>query len=733
MSKNIYKLILKVGVYMSLFSVFLVYSGFLFPYITSKQIYFNILIEFISIFWVVYLLKYPKERPKITYVGWGLIAYFSVVLLTSFTGVDFNLSFWGDIERMLGFFHIVHFLVLYFIIITVMREWQDWKIFLLLSVILAQIVSLNGIVGQAYSTIGNTAYVAGYIIFNIFFTFILIAREQNIRLRWAYLALLPLLVKQFLLASSAGGAFGLGFSFFVMLFLYGMFSSNQKIKKYTFAAIITFSVLTITAFSNKSLMKDTSLLSDMSFEKNTFKTRLISWKAAMYDMPNHFFLGTGFGNFAVTFDKYFDPIFYNYSRSETYFDRAHNNIIEIASTTGMLGLMAYLSIFLAAGIYLIRYFNSGVINIYDFCFVSALLIAYFVQNLAVFDSLVTFIGLMMTLGYVHWITQNRGVVTQEIYSEENNGKVIVTRDNEIFALVVVGFVFITIIYQYNYKPIRMLKGTIDGQIAFIEGDYPRANKHYAQALSYHTGLDRDSKVAFVREVGSRISSLISLPKEERDSMVNMAIRLAEENVALNPLDSMLQLQLSQIYRVAADYYTNDHALALDLFNKSNDAIDRSIESSPRRIRIYFSKAQILLSAGKTEDAIEILKYASTLNEDYYDTFCHLGGIALSLNDKEEAYGAFDKCLALNGQGVLTTPSVVFELVKHYKEIGNMDNVIKLLIRLAELDPKNTSILIELAKQYASIGDVENAKKATFKATELNPNLRTQAMEFIENL
>src|SRR6056297_633757 len=161
MPQKAYLWILRVGIGLSFLSVFFVYTEFLFPYITSKQIYFNVVVEILVVFWLAFIIKYPNWNPfkirtkqgffhkildKINifaylrhrkhpveegaqetvkkYIGsgitFGLIAYFLAMLLTSLTSVDFNLSFWGDIERMLGFFHVAHFLFLYFIIITVM-------------------------------------------------------------------------------------------------------------------------------------------------------------------------------------------------------------------------------------------------------------------------------------------------------------------------------------------------------------------------------------------------------------------------------------------------------------------------------------------------------------------------------------------------------------------------------------------------------------------------------------
>src|SRR5574344_1241989 len=100
MSQPWYRFILKLGTYASLASLFLLNKHFYFPYITSKQLYFNILIEVLAVIWVAYLWKYPADRPKKSWITRGWLAYLAVVLLTCFTGIDFNLSFWGDLERM---------------------------------------------------------------------------------------------------------------------------------------------------------------------------------------------------------------------------------------------------------------------------------------------------------------------------------------------------------------------------------------------------------------------------------------------------------------------------------------------------------------------------------------------------------------------------------------------------------------------------------------------------------
>lgn len=740
MSKKIYELIMKGGIYLSLVSVLLVYNGFLFPYITTKQIYFNIVIEVISIFWIVYLLKYPSERPRKTGIAMGLLAYFGVVLLSCFTGVDFNLSFWGDVERMLGFFHIVHFLVFYFIVITVFKDWKDWKLLFIFSIMLAGVVSYYGIVGKAYSTIGNTAYVAGYMIFNMYFALILFFKEERKKMRWIYIAVLPLLFKAFLIASSAGATVGLGVSILVALFVYGLFGKNEKIRKLTFRIGIVAVFIIILVFSNRELIKDVPLLSEITVEKNTFQTRLISWRAAMKDMPNHLFLGTGFGNYAITFDKFFAPNFYDFTRSETYFDRAHNNIIEIASTTGLLGLVAYLSIFFAVGLSLMRAIKKKNIQLNDFVLIVAVLVGYFIQNLAVFDSLVTFIALMMVLGYVYFLTNKRKqkndfeVVVGDIKENNVNDKQYVNSKNEWSILALVGVVILAVVFEGNIGPIKMLRSTIDAQIAFAQGDPEGGYEHYKLALSHNTGLDRDSKNTFVREAGSRINSLNALGEEKAKEIIEYALMLMQENIELNPLDSLNQLQYSQLLRSVAVYYINtDPSKALEYFKKADVAVDESIKASPGRIRIYYSKAQILLSSGNTEEAISVLKFAASLNENYYDSFCHLGSIQIVSSKEEDGYENIDKCLDMNGQSVLAQPQFIVNFIKHYQKSEDNIKIIKLFERLSELEPQNTSVLIELAKYYALNGQSEKAVDVAQKASVIDPGLKEAAQEFANTI
>ncbi|MBU0636983.1 O-antigen ligase family protein [Patescibacteria group bacterium] len=736
MSTKTYLIILKTGIYLSFLSVFFVFSSLLFPYITSKQLCFNILIEILAIFWLAFIIKYPQARPKKSLISLGLVFFFSAILISSVFGVDFNLSFWGDVERMLGLFHLLHFFVFYLIIITVFRTAKDWHNLFIASIAAAVMVCFYSIFEVAHSTIGNTAYVSGYAIFNIFFALILFFKryeKKSKRIGWIISALY--LVAAFIMllvmkeTHTRGAYVGLGISFILFFILYSFYSSSKKIKIYSLTAIAIgiIAIVMTFSFSQSNFVKNNSVLSritQISSNTVTFQTRLISWKTAIKDFHNHPVLGTGYGNFAITFDKYFDPKFYNHTTSETYFDRAHNNLVDITSTAGLLGLLSYLSIFVAVFYYLFKNKKQNKISSNEFILLICLFVAYFIQNLAVFDSLVTYISLMIALGYIYWLN-NQNEEELEISNSLTN--------KELAVLFVAGLIFLSIIYQYNIRVWKMLNNTIDSQRAFAQGDVESGLTIYQKALSYKTVLDRDSRSSLINFLSANPTALSKLKTDRAKEVLDFVIKQAEENVKYNQADSMAQLQLAQILNVASVFYIDQK----DKFNYFSDqalkAIDKSIASSPGRITIYPTKAQIYINRNEKDKTIEILKYAINLNKEYNKSYCDLSKILLYYKDNNEGFAMADKCLDYNGVDSFAFSSILDILLNHYLTIKDWQRAVVLYQKYSQLEPKNAQIFVSLARTYKELGDKDNATITARKAVEIDPSLKFGAEEFIKGL
>ena len=745
MSQKLYLNILKFGSYASLLCVFLVFKGLLFPFITSKQIVFNVIIEVLLVFWAAFIIKYPEYRPKKSWITFGLFGFFLALLASCTISVDFNLSFWGDIERMLGVFHLLHFLGFYLILITAFREWKDWKILLIISIIFATLVSFVGLPEdkKAYSTIGNTAYVSGYLIFNMYFAMILFFREKT-GLKWLYLAPIPIMILEFDKANTTGALVGLGFSLIILSLLYTFLSKNKTIKIITLVSFLFLASLVTAVLTNRNSdwVKHNRVFDNIvgiDVNKSTFQTRLISWKAAIADFPRHPILGTGHGNYAIIFDRHFDASFYNYTDSETYFDRAHNNVIDILSTSGLAGAMTYLFIFLALAYYLIKGFIKKYIDRNEFILISSLVIAYFVQNLAVFDSLVTYMGLMIVLGYVFWLYNEGEETLVEEAGQSIREKInALTKDRkldnpEILSLALVGLLMIVIIFQYNYKPYKMLNLTIDAQRDWSNGQLKETHEKYKEALALNTVLDRDSRTSMLR-LWMNPNKLIKLKDPELiQEVIDFNIKAAEDNVAYNRSDSLNQMLLAEMLNTAATVYRSKEDKFIYYSDRALEAIDDSIAASPGRVPVYYQKAQIQLTRGMTEQALETLRTAVSLNPDYVDSSCHLGRTLIYYKQEEEGYKSIDECIDKEGANRLIPADFVKALANHYAQNNDLIRLAKLAERLVVLEPKNANNLVNLAKIYAQIGETQKAKEAASKATQIDPSIEQYANDFINSL
>ncbi|MFA5754272.1 MAG: O-antigen ligase family protein [Patescibacteria group bacterium] len=745
MPSKVYLRVLQGGLAVSLFIVFLVFQDLLFPYITSKQLTFNVLMEILLAVWLVFIWRYPAYRPKKSLITAGLAAYFIAILVSCFVSVDVNLSFWGDAERMLGLFHLFHFLIFYLILITVFRSWRDWEMFLTTSVIIAAAISLIGLFGpDVYSRIGNTAYVSGYLIFNLYFCLLLFFRSGHKLARWAYFLPAVIMLLEFRAARTSGAIIGLSFSLLLLVFLVGLFH-QKKIWRRT--SVITFLVAVIAVIfvfsQHNAAWFQNSFLKNLTTKKPTFQTRLISWQGAAKDFKYHPLFGTGFGNYAVIFDKHFDSKFFNYSKTETYFDRAHNNLIDIVSTTGLVGLIAYLSIFVFVIYYLAVQMRRhgwrlstgeepGRKNL-EAVVIIALIVAYFIQNLAVFDSFVTYVGLMITLGYVYWVTNEDQLAldnADDARSSSGNDSKLVTEIVVLIILLVAAGLFAN---RYNLRPWRMFRGVIKGYAEVVQGNFSNGLALYQKAL-VGTPLDHDGRVTLINLTFSNISQIAAVvPEAELGKALDYVVGLAQKNAVTSPLDSLTMMQLAQMLDAVARF-NYDNPNKFDYYSQlAIQAMDKSIESSPGRAPLYWVKAQMLLMRGQEDLAIQTLEYGISLNPEYSEGYCRLAQFNLFLEKEDLVIAPLEKCLDLGGAAEITSEELLSTGLAYYSDKKDYDHSIQLAERLTMIYNYDPNAWINLAKLYLIVGNQEKADLASQYAISLKSDLTKEWAEFLNTM
>lgn len=702
MTSKFYLRLLQTGAIASLLTVFLVFSGLLFPYITSKQLTFNILTEFLMVFWLIFIWKFPSYRPKRSFITWGIVAFLLAITWSCFSSVDPLLSFWGDAERMLGVFHIIHFFFLYLILITVFRNEKDWQILLGSSVVIATVVSLIGLAGNPYSTIGNTAYVSGYIIFNIYFAALLFYRAKGQNWRWSLLIPVLIMLVEFAKMRTSGAIIGLGISVLLVVFLIGALHQNKKIKIAAWSSVAVAILILIFIFSQQeATWFQNSFLKNLTSQKNTFQTRLVSWEAAAKDFHNHPWFGVGFGNYADIFDRHFNARFYEYSRGDTYFDRAHNNLIDITSTTGLVGLMAYLSIFMAVAFYLIKLIKKSHHNLEPLVLIG-LFVAYFIQNLAIFDSLVTYMGLMISLAYIYYLINPD--------SEKESEKKVPE-----FSFLIIGLLATLILTNhFNIKPWKTFSGVISGYRSLSQGQVMESIDIYKEAFKNETPLDRDGKNSFLNGLMSNTKFIGVLNDEDKKILIDYALQLAQENLLNNPQDSLMQLQTAQMYGLAFNF-TRDESYT----EKALEHLDLAIALSPQRLPLYFLKANILMMLDRSDEAISVVTSTIEFNPDFPDAYCQLFKFYKMTGKDELAFANGDKCIDFGGVETLNMSTEFLELAEHYYLVEDWKRTLVMAKQLTIFQPDSVETWNLLSEVYSNLGNEQEADDAAFRAKVLS--------------
>jgi O-antigen ligase len=746
MSDKSYLNILKGGVLLSFVILFFVFGDLLFPFISSKQLSFNILIEVLLLVGVIFLIKYPKYLPTKSQLSWGIIAYFLAILLSLFVSYDFNLSFWGDIERMLGYFHLLHFLALYFIIITAFRSKKDFSLLLNTLIGSAVLIALYAIFKHdANATIGNRAYVAAMMIFAIFLQALFLIKNKDWWIKGIYAIGIIISFIGFIKADISGAQAGLVLGVLSALFIGTIISKNRTIKIISFSSLgiliilvtLLFTFRSHPVFDNSYLGKS---LRDFSTDNVTLNTRLISYQSAgkyLVDHPVSMIFGVGHGCYALIFDKYFNPKFYDYDRAATYFDRAHNNIIDIITTTGVIGLLAYLSIFVFLFIYLLRAYRNNFkednlgdqkVNGVEFSILIGLLVAYFVQNLAVFDSFATYLYFIVILAFVNYVGNKKSIQQQKKDIKISN---IIT-----YVLLPIFVILIIFSLNKNINTFSMLKKTIAAySYSYTKGIIAGSEK-FTEALSSNTGLERDARESYINLILENSNLILKAVKDpQAESAISLAIEVSEKNEQYNIYDSLILTRLSKIYDLAGQFYLTkgNREKASHYSNLALDTLGRAIESSPGRVPLYLTRANIFLNLGEADKALADIEIAKNLNPKMPEPYCQLAHFSFIFEKEEDFLSNFKICTELGGLSLMNWGDFIKAIEIRYAQENNTTSLISVYESFLLANPQDTDIISKLALVYFEVKDFVKARETALKLIEIDQTYQKDVDLFLEKI
>lgn len=159
----------------------IVVAGMYFPFITGKNFAFRIAVEMLVCLYIILIFADASYRPRwnrtlVTFTG-----FVGVIFLADIFAFNPVKAIFSNFERMEGFIMVAHLYVYYLVLVSVLKDKKDW-IYMLFSTVAISVfmtifaflqffggATINQSGFRLDGTLGNSAYMATYMVFHIFF------------------------------------------------------------------------------------------------------------------------------------------------------------------------------------------------------------------------------------------------------------------------------------------------------------------------------------------------------------------------------------------------------------------------------------------------------------------------------------------------------------------------------------------------------------------------------------
>ena len=712
---RILRYLVLLGIFLLPLLALFVTNSLFFPFIVGKNFAFRIIVEVILVAWLILLARGAIARPKLS---WLLVSVAAVTIVSTlaciFGEVPYR-SFWSNFERMDGLITILHLSAYFIIAATTLAEERLWDRWFHTSLGVATLVSMVGVVNiikhsgaRVDATFGNATYLAVYMLFHVFIALYYMFRRDNLWTKLPYLVLAVFFTFILYHTATRGDILGLIGGLLVTLVL-SVFSLSGKARKYAGIALCALILLVPVFFLTRQSEFVTkspvlSRFANISFNESTTKSRLIIWGMSLKAVADHPVLGWGQENFNIAFNKYFDPRLYP---QETWFDRAHNVVFDWLVATGILGLVAYLSLF-ASALYILFSRTKTTLAPIERNLLIGLLAGYFFQNLFVFDNIMSYLLFFSVLAYIHyrseespWLLSKFGPATSRAAAESG----LKPYSHIIASLLVVALAFS--LYFVNIKPIMANR-------LMIEGFFPHQLTEEK--------LVKIEKIFALNTFGSM---------EAREQFLFLLTDVSgqglDQGLFARALDLGYKQMITQLLTTASDArHQLFMASFVHTFGKIEDArklYENARILSPKKQLILFSLARVYRDLGDHQKSLEYAKESYELERTYEKALIEYVVAAIYAGQNELASQLLREHYQTD---LVANPNII----KAYADTNQLSKVVDIWEGEIARDPKNPQAYVSLAASYYAQGMDAEAIAAIRRLIIADPGQKQRGEELI---
>ncbi len=660
---------------------------------------------------------------RFTPLSIGVLVFLSALTLSAFLGQDLLSSLWSHEVRTLGVISLWFFALL-FLALSSLEDAIDWEkvwtvslwtsLFAALGALLAFIPAINSLFlnqgsGRPGSSFGNPTFLAGYLLFHVFIGLYLWVHTDRtdkntnqtnngfVKSVFPFVSSVGISIIDALAifqTQTRGDLGGLVIGLLLIVLLLAIkhwrkskdrhpdllsshpestsLSRHPERSEGSYRNPWLCILIAVIAFSGTFYLTRSSSfwtripgfdrIQSFTTVRSEFENRVLAWQSAAESFASHPVFGFGWENFNLAFQAHYNPVLLTNTFDETYWDKPHNVLIEYGVTGGVVGLLAYLGmwVFLLYELFsLSRHPESAVggegssplrdssppragqDDLFTVIFFG-MLAAYFIRNLVIFDTIGTYLMFFLVMAYIN----SRYQRAYTDYTDKNTNHT--DTDNGSVKSVFPSVRSVSLAYPLlvlSLVPIIFLNWQMvygAGREYWIPNYYlnnmiPESLTAGQEALATLSPYRDDIRLTYEGVINQAYQSGIAYP-----DIQNLQKKVVDETQAVvndHPKNYLFYDVLAELKNT---FYTFDS----NYLKEAETLEAQALALSPNRQQTYYVIGKTKALEGDTQGAYDAFKTAVDLNPQAGDPHFYLGLLAYELKDTKTGDEEIAKAKAL---------------------------------------------------------------------------------------
>jgi len=734
-----YPFIYTVGIFIILALPLLSWSPWFYPTDWGKTIIFR------SIFAVLLLICASQfffgEISHGAFLKNNRIIQSLMVVVCAFTlavlfSVDRYFSLWGSPDRSGGFVNFIFYILFAVFCFLIIRpeDWRKlWDFAIGVGIVVSAIAFIQffglfksvfvAVAERPPSTMGNPIFLGMYLLLLFFITVSFLWTEKNTYKRIYYACSLIIFSFAILLTGSRAAYLAMIAGFIIFILLYPKKSKPMKLAIVALVALPILVVIIANVSTNlPSFIKDnrvfTQVSKRLSVENLLNEGRFAEWKIAVKAIQEKPLLGWGPENYAIAHDKYYDPTI----SPLPWWDRAHNVFLDVVASAGIVGLIAYISLFAALfwHLHITKRNTEDLTKKIVITGVQSVIAAYLVADFFSFDSFSTYIIFFFIIAYCLYLTtpERMQVLTGALYPQWLKGA----------ALAFLSILVAVFLWQYNWSPFIMNVNINKAQNSVNRQQCDPAFALMDTVLKTHNFLYAYARMQYVEFT---IVCNIYHP-ENNVTYVQKGYEAISQAVQKRPLYTRYWLALGT-YAGNLAQGEKDGGKKTEWLLKARHYLGTARELGPKHQDIIVEESKIEMIAGDYKKMEDYARECIGVDDRSPDCWWYLalsqiyqGKIDQAQTSLQEAYTrGYDLYDTRN----LNAPP----LINAYISMKDYKYVIPIYQGLIVRHPNDFQYHASLAYAYKLTGDYTNARKEAMIVLQLSPESKDSVEAFLRTL